>query len=346
MMQPYVEITANDYYNIPFVPISVCVNDDYVFIISNTTWNVLYRNNLTLKQTMPCPSNLSQHISSDIYCDDGFLYVSGKTQNFKKGAFDICGQHIEKYNISSNLAWEAHYWNASWNFPEFFILDDTYIFIAGSMTRNGTAGLIKLYKSNMTEVCSPTSHDFGLSDMNYYYRLALSPDKKILYTSTGCKGGLYPGYIASSYSSNITFKEAYRVRIEYFYTNMQYIITPTNDAVISAEAPYGNGLMVCVDKDMNTRWSLNLKSPNGTDCVDLTNINKDFFLRCNGSSGDIECRRVSDGSEICTYTNFTAGFTRVVKQDTYVYAIGKHNDSWILRNLTILISNNIGVFNK
>jgi len=317
---------ANANYTIGFQPRGFCSNDDYIFVLGLSTWRVVYRSNLTLKASVSTPANLSNFIN-DAKCDENYLYVGGKAQNFGSGAGSICGWRICKYTIP-DLTYVGQYLNTSWNFPEFFSINDTYMFATGSKS-SSTAGLIKLYLSNMTESCPTTVHDYGA--LNYVYRVELSPDQQWLYASIGVKTA--PGYIGKYYASNITYHSSYQVAPSGYY-NMQHIIAPTNDLTISSIAPADASVLIaCVDSSLVSQWDVTWSGAS-TAPTQLCSYNDSHFFAAL-YTGIVNCRKTSDGSVSWNYNGFDNGYYIYMTTNGRFMYLGGYDGAWILRNVTI-----------
>jgi hypothetical protein len=317
---------VNGNYRLSNEPYGLCVNDDYVFVIDNSWMRLFYRSNFTLK------TNVSTIGDFQIYpglrgarCDNDFVYVHGKTQNFGDGS--AAGWNITKYSLP-NLSWVASYDNTSWDFPEYICLDDTYLY-AGGAKSTSVSGLIKLWKSNLTEACPTTGHNYN--DLDYNYRLALSPNGQWLYTSIGCK--LETGRIGKYYASNITYVDDFIVASGEYH-NMQNIIALSNDLIIVSEAPLDNGLVSCVNASLDLQWNLSIDNSPADEVYRMRYYNSTHFFTGEGNGG-VYCRFVSNGSVDWSYDGFDNGYLRFWPYGRFLYICAYDTDDWYLRNVTI-----------
>jgi hypothetical protein len=330
---------TNDNYTLSFYPVALCVNDNYVFVIQVLAgWtavycHVLYRSNFTLKGTVTL-ANI-YHVN-DALCDDNYLYVGGKAQNYGSGAGSICGWNICKYSIP-DLAYQSRYFNSSWNFPELFIINETYVYACGSKI-SSTAAMLQIYSSNMTEK-EMVVHDYHATAYNYYYYLALSPDEQYLYGSVGVKSS-YPGYIGRHNAADISYVDSYCVASSGYF-NMQTIITiPNGDVICHSAASDANEKLVCVDENLNLKWELNwvitpaYPSANSNGIIRLRDYNATQFFAMS-YNGSVYCRNTVDGSINWSYTGFSGGWNSMVILDNFLYIAGSYGAGYMLRNVSI-----------
>lgn len=324
---------VNANYTIGFTPTSVCANNEYILVCSVQPLyvHVIYRNNLTLKQNVSgLITNLTR--SNMITCSEDYAYLGGKSQNFGSGAGSICGWRIVKYSLP-DFDYVCEYLNTSWNFPEYFIINNTYMYVCGSK-ETSTAGLIKLYLSNMTEACPTTVHDYGA--LNYNYKLALPPNEEWLYTSVGCKTVM--GYIGQYYPSNITYHDLVAVAPGVTYYNMQHIIAPTNDIIISASASTASNpwpyIITCINSTLDIQWNLTWSGADYKGTTDLCDYNDTRFIEAR-YNGVISLRNTSNGLEDWNYSGFNASQINVCTRDRFMYVTGLVGSNYNLSNITI-----------